>query len=162
MRRTIWRGKRTALRQSGKPAGAARAQRRERTGVALAGALQRVPAMLVYRSIALGLLGACLILLADRPPVEVRIERDVGRVVLPPAMPAASIIDVAPGATARELASLIRMSPGEHVAAVDDVPVAGDLDAGEALARLALGAHRYVDLTIARGYGTRRVLVLLH
>lgn len=118
--------------------------------------------MLVFRSIALGMLGACLILLAARPPVEIRLEQDAGRVVPPPAAPAASIIDVAPGATARELASLIRLCPGEHVAAIDDVPVAGDLAAGEALDGLDLGARRYVDLTIARATGTRRVLVLLH
>lgn len=73
---------------------------------------------------------------------------------------AASILDVAPGV--RELASIVRLAPGERVIAVDGQPVDSDLAAGAALAQLPTGRGRYVDLTVAGTHELRRIVVLLH
>jgi hypothetical protein len=105
--------------------------------------------MLVFRSLVLGLLGACAILLAqaaDRPVV----------VHAAPPMQRATIIDIAPGIA--DVASLIGLAPGEHVLAVGDQPVRTDLAAGAAIRAAARGPGRYLDLTTTE----RRVLVLLH
>jgi hypothetical protein len=115
--------------------------------------------MLVFRSIALGLLGACFLLLATRP-TEVRIERVPVQQPAPP--PSATIIDVAHGVTTSQLAQLVRLQPNEHVVAVDDRPVTGDLDAGAMIAANESTARQFVDLTVSGSSGERRVLVLLH
>ena len=82
-----------------------------------------------------------------------------GRDATPPSTPAA-ILDVAPGVT--DVASIVRLAPGERVTAVGAHPVASDLAAGAAIAALPRGPGRYVDLTVARGDAERRVIVLLH
>lgn len=129
--------------------------------------------MIVFRSLAIGLLGACFWLLATRP-VEI-VVRDQPRSLFPPGdvrrlsgiglaapLEAPTIIDVAPGVTAAQLPSLVQLQNGEHVTTVDDTPVAGDLDAGRVLAQLDLHARSFVDLGVAGPHGERRVLVLLH
>lgn len=118
--------------------------------------------MLLFRSLALGLAGACLLLLATRPSYEVRIVRDRPAAVhvLPPA--SATIIDVAAGVTVAQLPALIHLGEGEHVTAIDDRDVRDDLEAGTMLAAHRLGGNRFIDLTIAGPEGSRRVLVLLH
>lgn len=72
----------------------------------------------------------------------------------------AAILDVAPGVT--DVASIVRLAPGERVTSVGAEPVASDLAAGAAIAALPRGPGRYVDLTVARGDAERRVIVLLH
>ena len=120
--------------------------------------------MLLFRSIVVGLLGACCLLLAARPRCEIAV-RSV------PALPThaptweslrPTIVDVAPLVAPGELAKLVRLSPGEHVIAIDDARVAGDLEAGALLAKVDLAPKHYVDLTVAGPLGERRVLVLLH
>jgi hypothetical protein len=120
--------------------------------------------MLLFRSIVVGLLGACCLLLAVRPRCEIAVRS------LPagPARvsswegPRPTIIDVAPLIAPGELAKLLRLAPGEHVIAIDDARVAGDLEAGALLAKVELAPKHYVDLTVAGSLGERRVLVLLH
>src|SRR5689334_8077711 len=111
--------------------------------------------MLLFRSLALGLLGACLMLLAQHPEGEVRI------VQLPPivrpAPPPASIVDVAAGVTAGQLGALVHLAPGEHVVAVGERPVVGDLEAGALLAQLDARSGNFVDLTVAGATGPRRL-----
>jgi S1-C subfamily serine protease len=120
--------------------------------------------MLVFRSLALGLLGACCLLFASHPLVELYVvrERPVIAAAAPPP-PAATIIDVASGVDPASVAGLVHLEADEHVVAVNDVPVSNDLDAGAAIAsrRMLIGG-RYVDLEVAGGAGSRRVLVLLH
>jgi hypothetical protein len=116
--------------------------------------------MLVFRSLAIGLLGACFLLLVTRP--NVRVERELVPIAQPAPPAPATIIDVAHGVSADQLAGLVRLGPGEHVVAVDDRPVAGDLDAGVLIASGDATAKRYLDLTIGGGAGERRVLLLLH
>lgn len=125
--------------------------------------------MFAFRSLALGLLGACCLLLAARPPVTV-ITHTPAFAFAEPRTPwcsshvprAPTIIDVAPGASAADIARLVVLEPGERITAIDDAPVAGGLDAGVALASSELGGRRYIDLEVAGDAGTRRVLVLLH
>jgi hypothetical protein len=115
--------------------------------------------MLLFRSVALGLLGACFLLLAVRSPPATHV---VDRVVYRPAPPAAALIDVAPGLPVARLGSLVQLAPGEHVVAVDDRAATGDLDAGAMLAQLD-PRPAFVDLEIAGGPGgPRRVVLLLH
>jgi len=117
--------------------------------------------MLVFRSIALGLLGACFLLLATRP-TDLRIERELVPVAQPAPPASATIIDVAHGVTPNQLAQLVRLQPDEHVVAVDDRPVTNDLDAGAMIAANDSTAKQFVDLTVNGSSGERRVLVLLH
>lgn len=115
--------------------------------------------MLVFRSLVVGLSAGCLMLLATRTVY----------VVHAPAPPAAiapahdvTIVDVAPDVGADRLPALVHLAPGEHVVAVDDRPIANDLDAGVAISARARGARSFVDLDIAGAAGVRRVLVLVH
>lgn len=116
--------------------------------------------MLLFRSVAIGLLGACVLLLAQRPPPVVQIERVPEVIAAAPRAPAPTIIDVAPGLSSTQLAQLVRLGPDERVTSVDDHPVVGSLDAGTVLG--APGSRRFVDLGIAGRSGERRVLVLVH
>ena len=122
--------------------------------------------MLLFRSLALGLLGACFFLLATRPativvrqPIET--PNLSGMRGLPaPAGPA--VIDVAPNVDAAMLTSLVQLRADERVVAINDHRVANDLDAGRMLATIVLQPQRYIDLQIGSSDGERRVLVLLH
>ncbi len=118
--------------------------------------------MLLFRSLTIGLLGACVLLLARVGPSRTTI-------VTPPAlapassMPKATIVDLAPGVSSGVVASLIRLAPGEHVVAVDDRAVKSDLDAGAAITGRPRGTGSFVDLEVAAPDGAhRRVLVLMH
>jgi hypothetical protein len=104
--------------------------------------------MLVFRSLVLGLLGACLILLGEA----------ANRPVLVQAAPQnpATIIDVAPGVT--DVIPLLGLSVGEHVLSVGDEQVLTDLEAGAAIRDTRQAPGHYVDLATTR----RRILVLLH
>ena len=131
--------------------------------------------MLLFRSLTLGLLGACFLLIATRPTVEIRRSCPMQTPTLalaqrpiialesprPLSLPPA-VVDVAPGVSASQLASLVRLDEGERVATIDDRAVSGTLDAGVALAALDLTSRRYIDLGVEGPRGTRRVLVLLH
>lgn len=118
--------------------------------------------MLVFRSLALGLLGACFLLLAFRPAYEVRFVHQVMPAAEPTTEAPATIVDVAPGLSAPQIASLIALGPDEHVVAVDDTHVTGSLGAGVLIASRDLQAQRYLDLEVEGPSGQRRVLVLLH
>lgn len=116
--------------------------------------------MLLFRSLAVGLMGACVMLLAVRPAYDVRVSQEPPPPVAS-APTSATIVDVAQGVPATQLPSLIALSPGEHVVAIGDRAVANDLDAGAAL--VAAGVHPgFVDLDVRGAQGERRVLVLLH
>jgi hypothetical protein len=117
--------------------------------------------MLLFRSLSIGLLGACVCLLAQRPiqRVEhVRVEHE-RELVAVPRSPAPTIIDVAPGLTATQIAQLVHLAPDERVTSVDDQPVTGNLDAGTVIEP---HDRHFVDLTVASRTGERRVLVLIH
>src|SRR4051812_8063321 len=117
--------------------------------------------MLLFRSLALGLLGTCVMLLAVRPPYEVRItQAPVHLFAAPPT--SASIVDVAPSVAPVQVPALLHLAAGEHIQSIDDVLMADDVEAGARLASLTVGRNRFVDLTVAGGTGSRRVLVLLH
>lgn len=117
--------------------------------------------MLLFRSVAIGLLGACFLLLATHTN-NVRVEREVVQVPGPRPAPSATIIDVAPNVPVDQIAPLITLSASEHIVAVDDRPVASDVAAGMQLIAQGARDRRYVDLTIAGMSGERRVLVLMH
>ena len=129
--------------------------------------------MLVYRSFALGLLGACCLLLATRPQgsvilnpvVVVPTDDAVSSTSCRPALcaspmgPPVTVVDVAPNVTGAMLAQLIVLAGNERIARIDDAPVA---DARVALASLELAGRRYVDIAVENDAGSeRRVLVLV-
>jgi hypothetical protein len=116
--------------------------------------------MLVFRSIALGLLGACCLLFASHPLVALYVVHE--RPASAASSSTATIIDVAAGFDPANVPALVHLSPDEHVVAVNDVPVHGDLDAGAALAAGPLLGGHYADLDVQGPGGARRVLVLLH
>lgn len=113
--------------------------------------------MLVFRSVALGLLGAIAWLLATHASPVTRIERELVAVASKSDVP--TIIDVAPGLSATQIAQLVRLGPDERVTSVDDRRVTGNLDAGTVI--VPAGRH-FLDLTIGRANTERRVLVLIH
>ena len=122
--------------------------------------------MLLFRSLALGLLGACFFLLATRPttvvvrqPIEVPSLSGMRGV---PQAQGPSVVDVAPNIEATRLPSLIQLGAGEHVVAIDDARVANDLEAGRVLAAMVTAPQRFIDLDVEGPRGERRVLVLLH
>jgi hypothetical protein len=123
--------------------------------------------MFAYRSLVVGLLGACCLLLAMRPPAVVAPAPGRTLATAPAALQACAsmvptIVDVAPGVTAAQLPSLLHLLPDEQIVAVNDAPVASTLDAGVSLANIELARGRFLDVEVKSGYGARRVLVLLH
>jgi hypothetical protein len=114
--------------------------------------------MLLFRSLAVGLLGACVWLLATHRTTRPRIEHEREYVAV--ASHAPTIIDVAPNVSVNQIAQLVRLAPNERVTAVDDHLVTGNLDASTAIGSPA--GHNFIDLTISGGSHERRVLVLLH
>jgi hypothetical protein len=72
-----------------------------------------------------------------------------------------NVIDVAPGASPAQIAGLIALAPGEHLAAVNERAPASDLEAG-ALIASRVRPGEFLDLTVASPAGERRVLILLH
>src|SRR5262245_38891398 len=117
--------------------------------------------MILFRSLTLGLLGACLLLLITRPTLEPRVAHE------PPAPTNAvpKIIDLArrgsesnmPGS---ELAAMLRLAAGERIASIDDVPVTAGTSAGAALGRIWLHDRHFIDIDVVGPGGERRVLVL--
>src|SRR6184192_1321406 len=106
--------------------------------------------MLLFRSLALGLLGACFFLLATRPatviirqPVPIEVPNLSGIHGLPQAQ-GPSVVDVAPNIEAARLPSLIQLGVGERVVAIDDARVANDLEAGRVLAAMVTAPQRYI------------------
>jgi len=130
--------------------------------------------MLVYRSLVLGLLGACVMLLAQRPATYIHIaspapDGNIAFGMFPAAAPPRTtipptIIDVATAASgdAIALSSLLHLAPDERIVAVQDEQV--DADAASALTSFGWpkSAGRYTDLTVSGPRGERRVLVLMH
>ena len=116
--------------------------------------------MLLFRSIALGLLGAIAWLLATHTSTtKIQHERELVAIAQKPG-PTPTIIDVAPGLSATQIAQLVKLGPTERVTSVDDRVVTGNLDAGTVMT--AEGRH-FVDLTVTgAARSERRVLVLIH
>jgi hypothetical protein len=116
--------------------------------------------MLLFRSLALGLLGACFWMLATRPTVIIAApDRVPARVTLDEAP---TILDVSPAVSRDQLPSLVHLRNGEHVIAINDEVVASDLDAGRLLASVDRASQKFVELGVAGPRGTRRILMLLH
>jgi hypothetical protein len=115
--------------------------------------------MLLFRSISIGLLGACFLLLATHSST-VRVERELVPVMQPRPPAAATIIDVAPGLTPAQIIGLIRVDANEHIVAVDDRPMDNDVAVGAAIA--STHDKQYLDLTVGGLAGERRILVLMH
>ena len=119
--------------------------------------------MLLFRSIVVGLLGACCLLLAVRPRCEIAVRSlPRSRPTVRPGRPAPD--DHRCRAAGRAEASspkLVRLAPGEHVIAIDDARVAGDSRRARC-SQVDQRPEHYVDLTVAGPLGERRVLVLLH
>lgn len=116
--------------------------------------------MLLFRSLALGLLSACFWILATRPTVIL-----AAREAPPPVHAfeeAPTILDVSPAVTREQLPSLVHLRDGEHVVAIDNAAVASDLDAGRLLATIDRESRKFVELGVAGPRGSRRILMLLH
>jgi hypothetical protein len=120
--------------------------------------------MFLFRSLTIGLLGACVMLL-------VRVEPSRTTIVTPAPVPAAAavvgssatIVDVAPGLSGALVTSLIRLAPDERVVSVDDRSVGSNLEAGAAISAHGPASGSFVDLEVATDTGDRRrVLVLMH
>jgi hypothetical protein len=119
--------------------------------------------MLVFRSITVGLLGACVYMLAGlhMPEPEPVIVESPPVVIAPSNQ--VTVIDVAPSVPATTVASLVRLHPGERIVAVNDHPMTNDLEAGMLIGDSLLLGSKLLDLTVSgEGAGVRRVLVIVH
>jgi hypothetical protein len=118
---------------------------------------------MLYRSLVVGLLAACFILIARsrvrvvhvhdaappppaavaraQPPVVIRTPPIVIHDHAPPVDAAATLIDVSSAVPNSQLMSLVRLAPTEHVAGYED-------------------HHNYIDIQVRGEHGDRRVLVL--
>lgn len=127
--------------------------------------------MFWFRSFAVGLLGACCLLLATRPQTQLVLANSPPILMVPtpeqptcdeawtPSVPV-TVIDVAPGVTGTLLAQLIVLAANEHITAIDDVHMTAT-EGRTALAALGPLHRQYVDVAITSDTGTsRRVLVL--
>lgn len=119
--------------------------------------------MFLFRSLTIGLLGACILLLARLETATPAVSA-VPTIVMSQPMPqtSATIVDVARGVRAADVPGLIRLAPGERVVAVDERRVESDLAAGVAIANRAPSSGAFVDLDVEGNGAHRRVLVLLH
>jgi hypothetical protein len=135
--------------------------------------------MLVFRSVTMGLLGACIYLLTD---LAIRVQPADTDGVASPRLHASSadartsspvirreeggnkvtLIDVAPNVPAATIASLVVLKADERIISVADRYVASNVVAGTAIAeQVSRGAH-YIDLMVSGDGTMRRVLILLH
>jgi hypothetical protein len=127
-------------------------------------ALQSFWRMHLFRSLTVGLLGACLYtvlqLTAASPGRSVAVaEADPEP---SPRAPSVTVVDVAHGVSPAQVIELLHLASGERVTAVDDREVGSDLEAGALIAGRGMRTREFVDLTIATGDTTRRLLVLQH
>lgn len=101
----------------------------------------------------------CVIFLATFKPVRVVVP--VTGSPVEASMPV-TVVDVSAGVPARELPALIRIRPGERVVAINDLPVAGNLEAGAEILGSGLKPGGFLDIAIAGVRAERRVLMLMH
>lgn len=124
---------------------------------------------MLLRLLSTALLATCAVLLATFEPVRLELAASTsscdGGAIRAPArtsdIEAVAVVDVAAGLEARELARLIHLRPGEHVAAVNDRTVESDLEVGAVISSLRPGPGEFLDVTVA-GATARRVLVMVH
>ena len=118
--------------------------------------------MLLYRSLSLGMLGACLYFLATFEPAA-QPPAPTPETIVVRERPAVTVVDVARGVEAWRLPELVKLHDGEHIHAVDDAVVNSDLGAGAMIALRAAVGRDYLDLTVdTPDGGQRRLLMVLH
>jgi len=120
--------------------------------------------MLLFRSLALGLLAAAVTLLASRPSTVIVMPAPSAAappvVEHEPTVPDITIVDFAHTLDPRELPSLVRLEQGERVVAVSDRSC-DSLATSECVAAAAR-ASDYVDVDVRGPRGGRRVVLLRH
>jgi hypothetical protein len=117
-----------------------------------------------------------VILLARVQPVRLEIvrpvlrepvlEADPGRVAPRRDIGSLSVVDAVAEAVVQmqraELATLLALKPDEYVSSLNDRAVDSDTTLEQMFASRRLYEGEYLDLTVSRSTGERRVLVLLH
>ena len=123
--------------------------------------------MFLYRSLTVGLLGACCFMLARSGTRSIEIR--MAPLPTPPSIaaalatrPALQVIDVAANAAPDQVARLVTLAPGERIVAVDDAEVGEPVAAVLQLVTSASRGHDFVDVTVRGDAGERRVLLLRH
>lgn len=131
----------------------------------LAAPLHQSSHMLVFRSLTIGLLGACLYLLGnlqvltdyadiDPPPRVIEAAPVVGNNI--------TVVDVAPHVRASQIAGLVRLHEREQIVAVNDEQVGNSLAAATQVVEVLRRGTKLLDLTVTGDAGVRRVLVIVH
>ena len=116
---------------------------------------------MVFRSVVLGLLGACCLLLAQRPSIDIHLERAAPAEAAPPQQPA-RIVDVAFAQldAPDRIFDLLALAPDEQIVAVNDQRVQSETHMREVLGHLA--PSNYIDFDVTSPRGRQRVLMLFH
>lgn len=116
----------------------------------------------MLRLIMTGCCVACVVLVARRPPVRVIVEQAPSVVCsLARPEPALAVVDVAPSVAASSVARLVSLAAGEWIAEVNDQRAHSAFEAASLISAFAEHGG-YLDVTVARRGGSRRVLVLVH
>jgi hypothetical protein len=115
---------------------------------------------MLLRLLSTALCATCVVLLITDRPVRLVVPRQPSASVEAP-MPV-SVVDIAAGMHRGDLPALIRIRPGERVIAINDQPVAGNLEAGAEIVWSGLKPGGFLDVAIAGGRAERRVLMLMH
>jgi hypothetical protein len=115
--------------------------------------------MIISRSLYLGFIAFVVALLVGTVVEKSQMHKTTAQ---PPTSNTVTVVDVARGVDAGQVATLVRLQPDERVVAVDDQRVDNDFAAGAAMAAHDLGTGKYLDLTVSGTRGARRVLVLMH
>jgi hypothetical protein len=121
--------------------------------------------MMVFRSLTIGLLGACLYLLGNLQVLTdyAEVERPSPPVIKTEQLNHVTVIDVAPQLSPATIASLVRLDRDERIVAVGDRHVGSSLEAGMEVADVLRRGSNLLDLTVSGdGAGVRRVIVVRH
>lgn len=103
---------------------------------------------------------ACVVVVARRPPVRVFVEQ-ARPIACERARPSLAVVDVAPSVAPSAVARLVTLADGEWIAEVNDHGAHSSFEAASLMSAFAEHGG-YLDVTVARRGGSRRVLVLVH
>jgi hypothetical protein len=116
---------------------------------------------MLLRLVMTGCCVVCVLVIARRPPVRVIMSQPPSVYYAPAPAPSLGVVDVASSVAPSAVARLITLGEGEWIAAINEHRSHSAFETASLIDAFARHGG-YLDLTVARRGGERRVLVLLH
>lgn len=115
---------------------------------------------MLFRSLTVGLVGACLLLILALPRSERIVERPVliDRTLQ---IGGTQVVDIAPNLTTAQLVEALRLAPDERLHIVDHQVVRDDIEAGARLAAWKPEPGKYLELVVSSPMRVRRIVALV-